>query len=42
MKPQNIILIRHGQSHGNLNKEIYKSIPDYALELTDEGIEIGH
>ena len=36
-KPLNILLVRHGQSHGNINKEIYKSIPDYALELTEQG-----
>ena len=37
MKPRNIILIRHGESVGNANKEIYKTIPDYALLLTERG-----
>lgn len=37
MKPLNIILVRHGQSEGNVNKEIYGKKPDYALELTKFG-----
>lgn len=37
MKPKNIILIRHGQSQGNVDKTIYARIPDYALKLTDKG-----
>lgn len=37
MKPDHIILVRHGQSEGNVNKEIYGKKPDYALELTEEG-----
>lgn len=32
-----IYLIRHGQSQGNANKDIYKTIPDYALRLTEKG-----
>lgn len=38
MKPDRIFLIRHGESVGNVNKEIYRTIPDYALDLTDKGI----
>ena len=38
MKPDRIILVRHGESVGNVNKEIYKTIPDYALDLTEKGI----
>ena len=37
MKPNRIILIRHGESQGNENREIYATIPDYALELTEKG-----
>lgn len=37
MKPDRIVLVRHGQSVGNVNKEIYKEIPDYAVPLTGEG-----
>lgn len=39
MKPKRIILVRHGESQGNLDKNIYKKIPDYALDLTDKGKE---
>lgn len=37
-KPKRIILIRHGQSEGNVNKQIYHTTPDYAVQLTDSGI----
>src|ERR1700719_4331250 len=37
MKPQNIYLIRHGESEGNIDKNSYASIPDYMLTLTDTG-----
>jgi broad specificity phosphatase PhoE len=39
MKPQRIILIRHGHSQGNADKNQYKTVPDYALDLTAAGIE---
>lgn len=38
MRPHRIILVRHGESQGNRNREIYATIPDYALELTEKGI----
>jgi broad specificity phosphatase PhoE len=38
VKPDRIILIRHGQSEGNVDKTIYAEKPDYALTLTAEGI----
>lgn len=37
MKPRNIFIVRHGQSEGNINKDIYKTKPDYTLELTKLG-----
>lgn len=37
MKPQRIILIRHGESEGNINRKIYAKRPDYALPLSDLG-----
>jgi broad specificity phosphatase PhoE len=37
MKPKLIFLFRHGQSEGNVSKDIYATKPDYALELTDWG-----
>lgn len=39
MKPKRIFLIRHGESEGNVDKSIYTSKPDYALNLTPKGIE---
>jgi len=39
MKPDRIFIVRHGQSVGNVSKEVYKDIPDYALELTPKGRE---
>jgi broad specificity phosphatase PhoE len=39
MKPNRIILIRHGESEGNIDKGQYLTIPDYALNLTSIGIE---
>lgn len=38
MRPKRIILIRHGQSEGNADPSIYKTKPDYALELSEEGL----
>lgn len=37
MKPHNIFIARHGQSRGNVDKDIYKVQPDYTLELTQLG-----
>src|SRR4051812_38006059 len=37
-RPKRIILIRHGESQGNDDKNIYESIPDNAIELTSKGI----
>lgn len=39
MKPKRIILIRHGESQGNVSKEVYGITPDYALELSELGKE---
>jgi broad specificity phosphatase PhoE len=45
LKPKRIILIRHGQSEGNIDKSVYTRKPDYALDLTELGqkqaIEVG-
>jgi broad specificity phosphatase PhoE len=38
MKPNRIILIRHGESEGNVDRDKYRTIPDYALNLTAKGI----
>lgn len=37
MKPARIILVRHGESEGNVDKSLYNLKPDYALELTEKG-----
>jgi broad specificity phosphatase PhoE len=39
VKPTFIFLIRHGQSLGNVDKNIYLTVPDYKVELTDRGKE---
>ena len=39
MKPNRIILIRHGESQGNIDINQYTTVPDYALNLTPKGIE---
>jgi len=39
MKPETIYLVRHGESQGNVDKSIYKDVPDYALQLTPKGVE---
>jgi broad specificity phosphatase PhoE len=39
MKPENIILVRHGQSTGNANRLVYKTVPDYAVPLSETGVK---
>lgn len=39
MRPNRIILIRHGESEGNIDRTQYQFVPDYALNLTTNGIE---
>jgi len=39
MKPKRIILIRHGESEGNVNRKIYENVPDYQLALSQKGKE---
>lgn len=38
-KPRRIILVRHGQSLGNIDPLAYETIPDHRLPLTDVGME---
>jgi broad specificity phosphatase PhoE len=38
-KPKRIILVRHGESEGNLDKTIYTKKPDFALDLTENGLQ---
>lgn len=37
MKPKRIILIRHGESEGNVDINMYSKKPDYTLLLTEKG-----
>ncbi|MFT5194934.1 MAG: broad specificity phosphatase PhoE [Cellvibrionaceae bacterium] len=37
MKPKRIILVRHGESEGNIDKSVYEHMPDYTLNLTKKG-----
>jgi broad specificity phosphatase PhoE len=37
LKPQRIILIRHGESEGNVDKSRYNHKPDYSMVLTAKG-----
>lgn len=39
MKPSRIILIRHGESQGNADKQTYRHTPDYAIRLTPKGVD---
>ena len=39
MKPKRIILIRHGESEGNVDENVYSVKPDYKLDLTSKGLE---
>ncbi|CAM1503970.1 Fc.00g015610.m01.CDS01 [Cosmosporella sp. VM-42] len=41
-KPRLIILVRHGQSEGNKNREIHQTIPDHRVKLTSEGWNQAH
>lgn len=40
-RPQRIILVRHGESLGNLDKAAYERIPDSKIPLTRLGVEQG-
>lgn len=39
MKPKSIFLIRHGESAGNVDKSVYKTVPDWQVPLTERGIQ---
>jgi broad specificity phosphatase PhoE len=41
MKPKRIILVRHGESESNVDKDILKQKPDFAVNLTLKGREAG-
>ena len=37
MKPEKIIVVRHGESEGNADAGIYRQVPDHRLQLTERG-----
>jgi broad specificity phosphatase PhoE len=39
MKPKRIILIRHGESEGNIDRNTYAVKPDFKLLLTETGVQ---
>lgn len=39
MPVNRIILIRHGECHGNRDLEQFATVPDYTIELTEKGME---
>lgn len=39
MKPHRIILIRHGECYGNTDVSWFAAVPDYTIELTENGIQ---
>ena len=39
MKPSRIILIRHGQSDGNVDRITHATVPDWKIPLTEKGRE---
>jgi len=39
MRPKRIILVRHGESEGNLDRLRYHTTQDFALKLTPTGVE---
>ena len=36
-RPDRIILVRHGESQGNIDDSVYETVPDHALHLTEHG-----
>ena len=38
-RPNRIILVRHGESEGNLDDTVYERVPDHRISLTDKGFE---
>jgi len=38
-RPNRIILVRHGESEGNLDDTVYERVPDHRISLTPKGFE---
>lgn len=39
LRPARIILIRHGESMGNLDEGAYVDTPDWQIQLSDKGVQ---
>ena len=39
MRPKRIILMRHGESEGNVNQRLFETKPDHMMSLTPRGVE---
>lgn len=37
MRPQRIVLVRHGEAEGNVDETVFERKPDHTLALTDRG-----
>ncbi len=42
MKPKRIVLIRHGESEANVDRYLFGRVPDYTIELTEQGHRQAH
>lgn len=38
-RPCKLVLLRHGESAGNVNVEIYETVPDSEIQLTEKGVQ---
>jgi broad specificity phosphatase PhoE len=38
-RPERIVLVRHGESEGNVDETVYERVPDHRLRLTEVGLE---
>ncbi|CAM9658412.1 unnamed protein product, partial [Hapterophycus canaliculatus] len=41
IKPERIIIVRHGESLGNLDESTYVHVPDWKIPLTKKGFGDG-
>lgn len=38
-RPHRIILVRHGESEGNIDDSVYERVPDHRIALTSKGVD---
>ena len=39
-RPRRIVIVRHGQSMGNVDEAVYTHTPDWKVALTETGVEL--